>query len=301
MPNISMRADSVANKAYSLRPVARLALSFVLATGFGVAVCSAFPQENAEKSPPAILSAPTRSVTITVDGETKTLETTATTVGELLKTQNILLGKHDRCTVSLQMPIMADMKPLTITRIKIETTANREVIAFQTKKQLTPKLPYGESKVKRPGVNGERVTTYQVVSKDGVEIARKQIAQKIKPAQTAIVYAGVRGATFSRMLASRGSFAGARLLTMRATGYGPNGNGRWGARTASGMAPGFGVVAVDPRFIRLGTRLYIEGYGYAIAGDTGGAIKGDRIDLGYDSNSQAAAVGRRNVRVMILP
>jgi 3D (Asp-Asp-Asp) domain-containing protein len=67
------------------------------------------------------------------------------------------------------------------------------------------------------------------------------------------------------------------------------------------MKPGKGVVAVDPRFIPLGTRLYIENYGYAIAGDTGGAIKGNRIDLAFNSHHEAEAIGRRNVRVMILP
>jgi len=59
-------------------------------------------------------------------------------------------------------------------------------------------------------------------------------------------------------------------------------------------------VAVDPRIIPLGTRLYIEGYGYAIAGDTGGAIKNFRIDLGYNSRSEAMKFGRREVKVYIL-
>ena len=101
-------------------------------------------------------------------------------------------------------------------------------------------------------------------------------------------------------LASRGFFAGRRIVEMVATGYGPGENGRWGAQTASGLKPGFGVVAVDPRFIPLGTRIYIEGYGYAVAGDTGGAIKGNRIDLGFDNYSTAQAVGRKKVRVLIL-
>jgi 3D (Asp-Asp-Asp) domain-containing protein len=66
------------------------------------------------------------------------------------------------------------------------------------------------------------------------------------------------------------------------------------------MYPQYGVVAVDPRVIPLGTRLFVEGYGSAIAGDTGGAIKGNRIDLCFNSDDEAEKVGRRTVRVLIL-
>jgi 3D (Asp-Asp-Asp) domain-containing protein len=66
------------------------------------------------------------------------------------------------------------------------------------------------------------------------------------------------------------------------------------------MKAGKGVVAVDPRVIPLGTRLYIEGYGVAVAGDVGSAIKGRRIDLGFGTYAEAIRWGRRNVRVQIL-
>ena len=72
--------------------------------------------------------------------------------------------------------------------------------------------------------------------------------------------------------------------------------------TANGMKAGYGVVAVDPKVIPLGTKLYVEGYGYCIAADTGGAIKGNRIDLCYGTHSQALAsgFGHVNVKVYIL-
>ncbi len=63
-----------------------------------------------------------------------------------------------------------------------------------------------------------------------------------------------------------------------------------GGMTAIGRRAGHGIVAVDPRVIPLGTRLYIPGYGLAVAGDTGGAIVGNRIDLGFDSHARRAAV-----------
>ena len=70
-----------------------------------------------------------------------------------------------------------------------------------------------------------------------------------------------------------------------------------GGMTAIGRPAGHGIVAVDPSVIPLGTRLYIPGYGFAIAGDTGGAIHGNRIDLGFNSYADAIRFGRREVTV----
>lgn len=70
--------------------------------------------------------------------------------------------------------------------------------------------------------------------------------------------------------------------------------------TARGNALRRGFVSVDPNVIPLGTELFIEGYGYAIADDVGGAIKGHRIDLAMDSHYEAIQWGRRTVRAYVL-
>jgi 3D (Asp-Asp-Asp) domain-containing protein len=72
-----------------------------------------------------------------------------------------------------------------------------------------------------------------------------------------------------------------------------------GCRTASGSWPSRGTVAVDPRVIPLGTELHIEGYGSAVAADTGGAIQGQKIDLYMDSEHECLQWGRRKVEVQI--
>jgi 3D (Asp-Asp-Asp) domain-containing protein len=73
-----------------------------------------------------------------------------------------------------------------------------------------------------------------------------------------------------------------------------------GRNTSCGMKPAVGLVAVDPSVIPLGTKLYIEGYGYATAADTGGAIKGNRIDLFMEDKSQCLSWGKRMVKVYVL-
>jgi peptidoglycan hydrolase CwlO-like protein len=103
---------------------------------------------------------------------------------------------------------------------------------------------------------------------------------------------------------SRGSIGSApasssRVITMQATAYCDNGY------TASGMQTrrepgGYSTIAVDPTVIPLGSKVYVEGYGYAIAADIGGAINGGRIDLFVPSQAEAQSWGRRSVNVYIL-
>lgn len=87
-------------------------------------------------------------------------------------------------------------------------------------------------------------------------------------------------------------------LSMEATGYSRFDPG-CGNYTATGEYLRYGIAAVDPDVIPLGTDLYIEGYGHAVALDTGGAIVGHRIDLAFDSHQEALNWGRRNVTVYI--
>ena len=94
-----------------------------------------------------------------------------------------------------------------------------------------------------------------------------------------------------------------RELRLEATGYdpGPVDNTRgWVGSTRSGTRARFGIAAVDPSVIRLGTMLYVEGYGPALAADVGGAIKGRRIDLCFNDSHAARAWGRRHVRVWLV-
>jgi 3D (Asp-Asp-Asp) domain-containing protein len=84
-----------------------------------------------------------------------------------------------------------------------------------------------------------------------------------------------------------------RTLTVSSTGYSLPG------RTATGIPVGWGVIAVDPSVIPLGTRLTVPGYGEGVAADTGGAVRGATIDLWFPSLGQARAWGRRTVTITL--
>ena len=86
---------------------------------------------------------------------------------------------------------------------------------------------------------------------------------------------------------------GGSTLTVSSTGYVITG------RTATGIPAGYGVVAVDPAVIPLGTRLTIPGYGEGVAADTGGAVRGNTIDLWFPTLGQARAWGRRTVTITL--
>jgi 3D (Asp-Asp-Asp) domain-containing protein/septal ring factor EnvC (AmiA/AmiB activator) len=87
--------------------------------------------------------------------------------------------------------------------------------------------------------------------------------------------------------------AGSGTMTVVATGYALQG------QTATGAPTGWGVVAVDPAVIPLGTRMTIPGYGEGVAADTGGAVQGATIDLWFPSALQASAWGRRTVTISL--
>lgn len=101
---------------------------------------------------------------------------------------------------------------------------------------------------------------------------------------------------------SRGSNSG-KVLTMVATGYDgcyECNKPYYGQPSYIGLPLRRGIVAVDPHVIPMGTRLYVEGYGEAIAADQGNAIKGNRIDLYFDTHQQALNFGKKTVKVTIL-
>jgi 3D (Asp-Asp-Asp) domain-containing protein len=137
----------------------------------------------------------------------------------------------------------------------------------------------------------QRLKTRQIRA---LEASAKQVVQKSNELQAAAVAStssidlGEPPATVTPAAATEG-----RTLVVSTTGYSLPGH------TATGMPVGWGVVAVDPAVIPLGTRLTIPGYGDAVAADTGSGVRGDSIDLWFPTLAQARAWGRRTVTITL--
>ncbi len=176
----------------------------------------------------------------------------------------------------------------------------RRRVQPKTLTRLSMLLAPGSSKIIARGRPGLAQVRVQYAQRDGGPVRQRILSTTlIRKANPRIVAQGVSPATLAAFEAhgllqmvsvARGA------IQMLATAY-TAGSAGGGGMTASGRRAGYGIVAVDPRIIPLGTRLYIPGYGMAIAGDTGGDIVGNRIDLGFDSLRGAMLFGRRDVTV----
>ncbi|MGA7092696.1 MAG: 3D domain-containing protein [Candidatus Cybelea sp.] len=176
-------------------------------------------------------------------------------------------------------------------------------IAPPTVRKLVPQLAPGRTKVIAAGSPGVAEAWVQYDQRAGGAVHRSVLFTKVlRVPRKRIVAEGIGtsplAAFEAHSIARMTSLARSAMSAMQmiATAYTAGSAGGSGM-TAIGRRAGYGIVAVDPRIIPIGTRLYILGYGYAVAGDTGGAIVGHRIDLGFDTLRGALLFGRRGVTV----
>jgi len=238
-------------------------------------------------------SGPAVKVTVAADGSQWEWVSTERTVGRILKEAGIALGAKDRVSPSLKTKAFRAMK-ITVTRIDERIVTQREPIKF--KSIVKYDIRSSARGVLREGQNGEKEVRYLVTLKDGVKVASKPISAQVVKQPVNRVFL----ITHPNQLASRGGMPFKRV-SMVATAYAPfHCGGSRNGHCAMGMMATKGIVAVDPGIIPLGTKVYVEGYGFALAADTGGAIKGARIDLCFDTYAQAIRYGRRAVTVWVL-
>jgi len=241
-------------------------------------------------------SAPAVQVVVFAGGEFCELPTKARTVADLLETLDIALDPLDRSDPSPDTSL-TDGMVIRITRVTCREIVEEEPIPPDTVVLADADMPAGFTKVLLSGKEGLLRRVVRIWQKDGEETLRAPIAEEVirEPTHT-IVLRGAHGTP------TRGGDRRHPLM-MEATAYepGPRSCGRWATGyTATGVRARRGVVAVDDRVIPMGARLYVAGYGFAVAADRGGAIKGMRIDLCFPTYDEAIRFGRRRVKVYLL-
>ncbi len=238
------------------------------------------------------------TVRVFLNKEETKYETEATTVAEFLTQIDIELKEGDRISLDLNTPIEDAMKVYINTR-NVETIVEERPMGFETKVVETDELEYGQTKVTQEGQNGKKTVTLQREYLGGDIVNEKVLDVQVNEQPVnKIVLKGTYNSVKDDYTGINYGYS--KVLNMEATAYTVGGDG-WGNMTASGMTTFVGMIAVDPRVIPLGTKVYVEGYGLAIAGDTGGAIKGHIIDLFYNTASECRRFGRQHgIKVYIL-
>lgn len=241
-------------------------------------------------------------VTLKVGGVTKTYNTIAQPVREVLAHSGVAYGPEDKIRPSLDTIVQPE-QTIRVIKVTSEIIIRTIDIAPTTEYYRDKSLKRGTQKVVRRGKPGRIERQIKIVYEDGHEIHRSKIAERvIQPAVKSLVAVGLP--VLRTLVTNRGSYQYLEVRTMTATAYypGPESCGKYAVygQTYTGKKAGFGIVAVDPRVIPLGTKLYVEGYGKAEAADIGGAIKGNKIDLCFETFREAALYGVKKIRVYIL-
>lgn len=248
-------------------------------------------------------------VAIQVDGETVEVMTANNKVLNILDEYSIELDENDVVKPGANYWVGKN-DTIEIKRVKQDTIVEKVAIPYERIVKYNDSMDKGKLKILQRGKDGEKEMEYQVVYEDGKEISRQLLEERvITPSANEVVEQG----TAQYIATSRGELRFKKAITMSSTAYHagfestgkrPGDKGYGITRSGTQVRPG--VVAVDPKVIPLGTKLYVKSldgskdYGFASAEDTGGAIKGNKIDLYFEDPEVVNKYGRKRVEVYIL-
>jgi uncharacterized protein YabE (DUF348 family) len=225
-------------------------------------------------------------VLVLADGQSLPARTHAATVGRVLAEVGLALVGEDYSVPADDQPLPATGL-ITVVRVREEILADQHLIPYETTFQPLPDVEIDTVYQVQAGVPGVRRTLTRVRHENGVEVGRVTGAEALvsNPVPQVIGY-GTR-IVIRTLDTPDGPIEYWRAYTMWATSYAAKFTGRvpgtpsYG-RTASGKILTKGLVAIDRGLIPFGTRMYVPGYGFAEAADTGGGVRGRFIDLGFD-------------------
>ena len=248
------------------------------------------------------------SVNVSYMGEMRECITTSSLVADILNEQGIEIIEGTDVFPSLYENVK-NGDTITVTTTDIHTVTVQEEIGYSVTEVENPNLAPGERVVVQPGQNGVIEHTYRIDYENGEEINRVELSEQYlsDPVDEIVEYGPENVWQLGVIPATRPTnYSRSDVFLATAYDASPADNGIWAGKTSTGMPLVYGVVAVDPNVIPYGTKMYIESvdgkyvYGYAIAGDCGGAIKGKRVDLFFNSRWTCNQFGKRNVRIYFM-
>ncbi len=224
-------------------------------------------------------------VLVTADGRTTYTRTRGKTVGAALIELGIVVAGSDRVIPPLNQPVV-DHLPIRVVRVAQVTVVESQPIPYESILVPDDDLEIDHQRLAQAGRDGEFRRRWQVVYEDGVETARHLVDEWVAAEPVTRMVAYGRKIVLRTIETEEGELTYWRKIRMYATSYSPARAGTpvtapWYGRTRIGLTLVKGIVAVDPKVIPLRSYVYVPGYGKAIAGDTGGGVKGKWIDMGY--------------------
>ncbi len=250
------------------------------------------------------------TVEVAADGASTVVYMNGGTVADALEKAEVTLGKYDTLSVAADAPITAGMV-IRVNRVKYEDYTVTESVPYETETRYTPVLRPGYTKVIQGGRNGEKNITYRKTIVDGRVVETNAVNETVtrQPVTNKLIKGSAYGtplskAPFNIQLNSKNQPVNYKTVYTgkSCTAYSI---GKYGA---SGMRLGVGTIAVNPKIIPYGTKLWITSadgkfvYGYAIAADTGSFASGTRTfaDLYFGSYTEACYFGRRSLNIYVL-
>lgn len=253
-------------------------------------------------------------IKLVVKGKETEISTFKTTVKELLDEAGIEYDKDDRIEPSLSTEVVDYMK-INVTKVEKKQVVEYEEIPYEVKLIEDKELLKGKTKIEQEGISGKKELKYDLTYEDGVlvkkalskEAVSKEPTNKIvkKGIKEEIIVASrestsrasnqINNSNNTSQVSGNASQASGKSMSVVATAY------SCGTITSTGTSPRWGVIAVDPRVIPYGTRVYIPQFNMTfVAEDCGGAIKGNKIDIFMGSEAQCRSWGRRTIDIQIV-
>lgn len=239
---------------------------------------------------------------VTVDGHNYSLLTKAATVGQALEEQHIVLTGSDYISGGDFDTVPESGMIISVIRVNKKTRTEVETVPYETVYVWDKDMYEGEYEVLTKGKDGSITRTYTLTYENG-ELVSEELSdvKRVEKTNERIAY-GSRN-SFSNSRGERIDYT--QKLVCYGTCYIPD--AKWGYQTYVGKRARPGVIAVDPDVIPLGTKVYIESpykdvgdYGYAIAWDIGGHVKGNWVDMFVEELDMVYPWGARDLNVYIL-